>query len=125
MRDDVERIEFPDSSWWEIHATVTRGMRKAFRKAGVAGFAKGLRNGAELDLTDADAMRRAVMAHPDAWDLDAVDDAYLLYGTIGWSWPELVTPETLDARDNAVVAQVLSRMQQLYAEIPEEARKNA
>ena len=115
----IERVELPDA-WWEIRTVITRGMRKAFRRAGFPILARA--DG--MDLSDPEAFKRVVMANPGAFDLDAIDDAYLLYGTVAWSYPEPVSLEALDKLPEKDVAVVLDRMRELYAEVTEEARKN-
>lgn len=123
MAEDTERISLPDGSWWEIRTVVSRRMRKEFRKAGLRGFASGLRNGHQVDWEDPEALRKAILSNPEAWDLDAVDDAYLLQGTIAWSRPEPFSLEAVDALPEALVAPVLVRMRAYYAEMPEAERQ--
>jgi len=118
----TERIEVP-GGWFDIKTTITRGMRKAFRQAGLRGFAKGI--GKDVDMTDADALRKAVLASPDKWDLDAIDDAYLLHGIVAYSFGPVVDLATIDALPDEAVAPILRRMQELYAEMPEGMRKNS
>ena len=78
---DTERIELPDGAWVEIKTVVSRRMRKAFRKAGIASVMGGGSNGAgPIDLSDTEAIKSSIMAHPEKWDLAAVDDAFLLHG---------------------------------------------
>ena len=118
----TERIEVP-GGWFDIKPTITRGMRKAFRLAGLRGFAKGIDK--NTDMTDSDALRKAILASPDKWDLDAIDDAYLLHGTVAYSFGPVVDIVTIDALPDEAVAPVLKRMQELYAEMPEGMRKNS
>ena len=121
---DTERIELPDGAWVEIRTVVSRRMRKAFRKAGIASVMGGGSNGAgPIDLTDAEGIKSAIMAHPEKWDLAAVDDAFLLHGIAAWSWPEPITPESLDDLPAASLEPVLARMQALYAEAAPETLK--
>ena len=117
---DIERVELPGGAWWEIRIIVTRGLRKAFRKAGL----KVLSKADGVDFSDPDAFRKALMSHPDALDLDAVDDAYLLAGSVAWSYPETITLEAIDKLPEGHVAIVLAKMRELYAEATETARKN-
>ena len=115
----VERIELA-GAWWEIRTIITRGMRKAFRRAGLQILARA--DG--VDLSDPEAFKKVVMANPGALDLDAIDDAYLLYGTASWSYPEPISPEAIDKLPEKDVVIVLTRMRELYAEVTEETRKN-
>ena len=115
----IERLELPDGAWWELYSIVTRGMRKKFRDAGIRAFAGGLGNGTQPDLSDPAALQGAITAHPDKWDINAVDDAYLQHGTHATSYEG-----PFDSLPDAVTEQVLRRMRELYQEQPEAARKN-
>ena len=117
---DIERVELPDGAWWEIYSAVTRGMRKAFRRAGLQVLSKA--DG--VDFSNPEAFRKALLVHPDALDLDTVDDAYLIAGTRAWSFPDPVTLEAINELPEKVVSTVLDRMRELYAEATETARKN-
>ena len=121
----VERIDLGNGQWWDIYTVCSRGMRKAFRKAGLNVLGASLSDGLEIDLTDPDSVRRAAMAHPDALNLDAIDDAYLVHGTHAWSFEVPFGLEAIDRLEDGLVGQVLGRMQELYAEQTEEARKNS
>ena len=122
---ETEIIDLPDGAWVEIKTVVSRRMRKAFRKAGIAIALGGGSNGVgPIDLADPGAIKAHIMAHPEKWDLDAVDDAFLLQGIQAWSWPEPVTPEALDALPAASLEPVLARMQALYAEAVPETLKS-
>ena len=124
MDIEFERINLPDGQWVEIRATVTRRMRKKFKAAAIKGFLTGS-NGTQLgDLSDPDTLKAYIMAHPDRWDLDAVDDAYLLEGISAWNWPGLITLEAIDAKPAGTMETVLARMRALYAEPDEVVLKN-
>ena len=121
----TERIELENDQWWEVYTVVTRGMRKAFRTAGLQTVAGAFKdNGKAFNMQDADALQAVVLAHPDQLDLDAVDDAFLIHGTKACSFGKQVTRAMLDALPEGVVQPVLHRLQELYAEVNEEARKN-
>lgn len=128
--DGVERITLPDGGWWDIRTVVTRGMRKAFRKAQLLAFIGSDRDGlgTSLDLSDPGQIQQMLqeraMAHPERWDLAAQDDAYLLYGTLAWSYGEQVNQETIDSKPDSVTELVLARIRELYAEPTEQALKN-
>ncbi len=118
---DTERIELPEGAWVEIRTVVSHRMRKAFRKAGIASVLSGGSNGSgPLDLSDPEAVRTYIMAHPEKWDLNTVDDAFLLHGITAWSWPEPITAEALDSLPDAWVESVLIRLRALYTEAPPE-----
>ena len=122
---DTERIELPEGAWVEVKTVVTRRMRKAFRKAGIASvLSGGASNGAgPIDLEDPEAIKAYIMAHPERWNLDAVDDSFLLHGIQAWSWPGPVTAEALDALPAASVDAILARLRVLYAEATPETLK--
>ncbi len=115
---DTERIELPNGNWWEIKTVVTRKMRKAFRAA----VFQAMPRLPGVDLADAEAVKKAVMESPQKLDMDAIDDAYLLGGTVAYSYGE-VNQETIDSLPEAVTDKVLARMRELYAELTEEKRK--
>ena len=122
---DTLRIELPGGQWWEIRTVVTRRMRKAFRAAGLKGFLGGLTsNGTVVDMGDPEALKRLAMSHAGEWNLDAIDDAFLLEGTVAWSWPGIVTLDGIDSLDEQYTKPVLTRMQALYAETEGAALKN-
>mgnify|MGYP001559612793 CR=1 FL=1 len=119
----METITFEDGHSWTIQTVVTRKMRKAFRAAGLKSFIKGIDGTTEINLTDAEALRKIVLAHPESWDLDALDDAYLFEGSISWDYPIPLSLESIDSLPDAIVSQILSRMRELYAEATEETLK--
>ena len=122
---DTERIEFGDDNWWEVRTVVTRGMRKAFNRAqtlGVLGNIK-LNGDSDIDLTDASARRALLLAHLSELDLDALDDAYLLQGTVATSLVDTITPAMLDTIPDQYTNAVLERLRVLYAPLSEEALK--
>ena len=121
----TERIELENDQWWEIYTIVTRGMRKAFRTAGLQTVAGAFKdNGKAFNMQDAEALQAVVLAHPDQIDLDAVDDAFLIHGTKACSFGKQVTRVMLDGLPEGLVQPVLDRLRELYAETTEEARKN-
>jgi hypothetical protein len=119
MGQNSERIELPDGNWWEIRTVVTRQMRKQFRRA----FQQGLAKLGGLSSIEPGAIRQAIAASPHLIDLDAIEDAYLLYGTEAYSYGGTVDLATIDTVPETAVASVLSRMRELYAEMSEETRK--
>ena len=123
---ETERIELPDGAWVEVRTVVSRRMRKAFRKAGIASvLSGGASNGAgPIDLADPEAIKAHIMAHPEKWDLDAVDDAYLVQGITTWSWDRpAVDIDTLDSLPADALERVLVRLRILYAEATPETLK--
>ena len=122
---ETERVQFEDGNWWDIRAIVTRRMRKAFRKAALRVVGGGLAMSNGLDLTDPEALRTHLIGHASALELDVVDDAFLLEGTVAWSWDTPVTLEAVDALPEANVNLGLARLRLLYAEADQEARIRA
>jgi hypothetical protein len=117
----VERIELPGGAWWEVRAVITRGMRRAFRKAAMSMLSD---VGSDVDLTDSDSIKAYVTAHPSAWDIDGVENAHLTMGSVAWSFDGEITLEAIDALDDELVAPVLARMSELYSEPDDEEIKN-
>ena len=120
---DTEKIDLPDGQWWEIKTTITRGMRKEFRKASLSGLSSGM-NGQKIDLSNPEELKAYVMSHPDKWNLDAIDDCYLLHGTVAFSFGDKITREAIDQIEDKITSKVLARMKELYQEMPEEVRKD-
>ena len=121
---DVERITLPDGGWWEIRSVVTRKMRKQFRAAGIQTVLAGISSNGDADLSDAEGLKRLILAHPEKINLEAINDAFLLYGSMAWSYPGAITLETIDALPDSTVNLVLERVKVLYAEPTEAALKN-
>lgn len=119
MEKNIERIDWPDGTWWEFRAVVTRGMRKRFNRAGLAAIAK-----AGINVDDPGDLEIYLRSHPGDIDLDAIDDAYLLEGTTAYSFGELMSLEIIDALPDSIVRQVLARMRELYSDISEAQMKN-
>lgn len=127
MDRPFERIELGGDDdhrqWWEIYTLVTRGMRRQFRKAAMSAITGKMDVPAGTDLADPEQLKAALLNNASLFDLNAVDDGYLLHGTKAWSWPEPVSREAIDALPDALVEKVLERMRALYAEPGEEAQK--
>lgn len=120
MERAFERIELPEA-WWEIWVTPTRGMRKMFRAATMNAIAGKVHlNG---NSNDPEALKAALVSQMGNFDLNLVDDGYLVHGTKAWSWPEPVTAAFIDTLPDPWVEKVLGRMRELYSETPEEAQK--
>lgn len=119
----TERLEFADGAWWEFRAVVTRGMRKAFRRAAATALIATMADGTGVDFTVPEQLRQYILAHPDGVNVNAVDDAYLLHGTVAWSFDAPVTMESIDALPDSCTHAVLSRMAELYGELAEETLK--
>ena len=120
MNNDVMRITLPDGAWWDIRTMVTRGMAKEFRRASLRllGTAE-----VELDLADPEATAKALGRHPQLLNLDALEDAWLLGGTVAYSYGE-VTLEIIDELPDGHVETVLVEMRRLYSGPTEEEQGN-
>ena len=122
MERAFERIELPEGNWWEFWTAVTRGMRKQFRLATMAAVAGKLKlNG--TDISNRDALTAEVMAQASNFDLNMVDDGYLVHGTKAWSWERPVDIAFIDSLPDEWVGKVLDRMRVVYAEPTEEDQK--
>ncbi len=120
---DTERIELPDDNWWEIKTVVTRRMRKAFRKAGIlAVTGSGINIGEVIE--DPESVKEAVSQNIQNVDIDAIQDSWLLEGTVAFSFGKKVTTEIIDGLPDAYVTLVLGRVQALYRNIDEEEMAN-
>ncbi len=122
MTDNTRRIEFDDDtgSWWEIKTVVTRGMRKQFRAAGLKAISPDL----GLETLDADALQKAMAKNPGAMDLDGIDDAYLMAGTVAYSFGKKISIAAIDDIEDKYVSHVIDVMRELYADVDEEAMTN-
>lgn len=116
------RIDLPDGEWWEIQDYCSRGLRKKLRAATQRAYA--LTASAGIDPADTEAVRAHMAEHIAEIDLDAADDAMLLYGTVAWSYPEPVSRAAIDALPDRVTGLVLVRMRELYSEPTEAEQKN-
>lgn len=119
-----ERIELPGGQWWDVYVVITRGMRKAFRKAALGIVSGGLDvNGTSIDFSNPDAFKLAAMSHPERLDLNRVDDAYLLLGTKAYSFSDEISIEVIDNLPDEIVARVVARLTELYSEPSEDEAK--
>mgnify|MGYP001584483923 CR=1 FL=1 len=126
----TERIAFDEGQWWEFYTVVTRRMRKAFTRAQVASVSGQLL--ADVNLDDPEAMRQYVMHHVADLDLGALDDAYLLQGTVALNVRDArgktireLTPDTLGDTLDHMAEAVLVRMRMLYVPMNAEQVKNS
>jgi hypothetical protein len=116
--ETIEVKHFEDGNWWAFYIEPTRRMRKSFRRASRGYLAiPGL---VDLDTADEDAVKDFLRAHPTEIDMDALEDAYLVSGTVSWSWPDEPIGEAIDDRTDRYVVPVLQRMKSLYTENDEE-----
>ena len=123
MERPFERIELGEGDWVEIYTLVTRGMRKLFRNAATASAVGKLHINGDMDLSDQNAVRNLLLANVASFDLNAIDDSYLLHGIKAWSWPDPITLDVIDGLPSATVAPILERLQFLYGEVSEDTQK--
>ena len=109
---ETERINLPDEAWWDIRATLTRGMEKAVTRATLAHIPRLPRNGQAMTTTE--AVTDELLRNLKDVDISAIEDAYLMYGTVAYSYGEKVDQETIDSIDAEVVRRVINRMFELY-----------
>lgn len=118
---NTERIDLPDDNWWEIRTVVTRRMRKAFRKAGIQAF---LGSGMSIDLEDPEATKEKIAQNLQEIDIDAIEDSWLIEGTVSFSFGKKVTQDAIDDLPDIYVAPVLDRIRDLYRDIDEDEMLN-
>jgi len=122
---DEETFRFSDGSWWTIRTLVTRGMRKAIRKSAMKNLPK-IDPNEDIDFEDKEALKRRMFQDLESFDVDADDDAYLIHGTVAWSWDSAVSVDFLDTLPDPQTEVVLVRMQELYVPLSEaEAKKDS
>lgn len=113
VRGGTERLTLPDGGWWEIKTVITRGMRKQINQASL----KALGNNAGAFM---DGAKERILEHPEALDLNAIDDAMLLVGSVAYSYGPTIDIATIDNLPEAVTQPVLDRLHQLYAGMSKE-----
>lgn len=107
----VERIELEDGAWWDIRTTLTRGMEKAVTRATLSNIPILPRNGKALTT---EGITDEVLRNIKDVDVSAIEDAYLLRGTVAYSYGDRVDQETIDGIDAKIVRRVIDRMFELY-----------
>lgn len=112
MDNHVERLTLPDGGWWELRTIITRGMRKQINQASIR--ALGPNAGKMLAGPDGAAQ---LLEHPEAIDVNAVDDAMLLIGTVAYSYADQVSLEVMDQLPDEITNLVLARLHELYADL--------
>lgn len=119
---DVERLDLGDGQWWEIRTRLTRAMEKAITRASLAAVPKLPQNGAVSE----EEVRTRLLENIGAVDIGQVEDAYLLHGTVAYSFGPTVSMEIIDALDASIVRRVLTRMFELYSpqRVTEEQRED-
>lgn len=119
---ETERIDLGKGEWWEIRRRLSRGMEKAITRASLAAVPKFSPTGV---LTE-EEVKAKLMENIGSVDIGAVEDAYLLTGTVAYSFGPAVNMETIDTIEAGVVRRVLTRMYELYTpqRVTEEQRQD-
>ena len=107
---DTERLTLPDGGFWDIKTVITRGMRKQINQASL----KALGSNAS-GLMDGNGVKERILEHPETIDVNAVDDAMLLVGSVAYSYGPTIDIATIDNLPEAVTQPVLDRLHELYA----------
>ncbi len=118
---DTERIELPDDNWWEIRTVVTRRMRKAFRRAGIKAV---MGSGFQIDIENPEATKEAIAQNIQEIDIDAIEDSWLLEGTVSFSFGKKITQDVIDDLPDIYVSPVLDKIRDMYRDIDEEEAQN-
>ena len=125
---ETERIDLPDGAWWDIRATMTRGMEKAVTRATLTHLPRRPRNGNTFVNTfgTTEEITEELLRNIGDVDVSAIEDAYLLHGTVAYSYGERVTQDIIDGIDAGVVRQVINQMFELYnpQKLTEEQRQD-
>ena len=114
------RISFDDGNWWDIKDWLTRRDRLAIRNASqdsaIQLMERFTKMGIEMDqfqrtqqqLPEGTQKKLEVEAMPEE------ENTMLLVATVGWSWAEQVTEETILDRQENYTEQVLEAMRHRY-----------
>mgnify|MGYP001590123947 FL=1 len=108
--NETERIDLGSGQWWDIRTRLTRAMEKAVTKASLGAIPQMRLDGE----TDPEKIRSQILGQMAAVDIGAIEDVYLLKGTVTYSFGPTVDIATIDALDAGLVRQVLTRMYELY-----------
>lgn len=107
----VERIDLPDGAWWDIRTVYTRGIRRAITQASLRAAPGIVLNGDSSE----EAIREKMLANPQNIDPTIIEDAYLLAGSVAYSYGPTVELATIDGLPDSVVQRVLGRLVDLYS----------
>ena len=111
MAIETERIDLGNGQWWEIRTRLTRGMEKAVNRVTMASMPA-----IRIDGTpDPEQIKAQLIAQMGQIDTGAIEDIYLLRGTVRYSFGETVDLDVIDTLDAAIVRRVYNRMMELYS----------
>ena len=116
MDGEVDRISWPDGTWWECYKEMPYGVRRKSRRL-MAPYIK------------ADTATQQMIIDETNFDATVLDDLQmvkLLGCTAAWSWDEEeITEETIEKKPTGKVETVVERMAVLYNEDEVETTKGA
>ena len=123
VRNVPVRVDLGEGEWWDIQPLLTRRIKKAMRQTQMKIFRSIMPADAEItqDREEQMALLRNAMKSSEIV-VDPVlenEDTMLVHATIAWSFPEPVSLEAIDDRDDRHVQLVLARMEELYGEADE------
>ena len=114
------RITFDDGNWWEIKDWLTRRDRLAIRNANQDSAIKLMERFTKMGI-EMDQFQRTQQQLPEGTqkklEVEAMpeeENTMLLVATVGWSWAEQVTEETILDRQENYTEQVLEAMRHRY-----------
>lgn len=121
---ETERLDLGDGQWWEIRRVLTRGMEKNINRVTMAHVPQLTGDGKKT--ANAEIIADELMHRLKEVNIGAIEDAYLLQGTVAYSYGPKVDLETIDAINAESVRIVITRMFELYnsQRIPEAERKD-
>lgn len=114
------RVELPTGAWWDIKAELTRADRRFIdREVETMAFDTMSRleqSGMSMEkLQDITSAASAPTDNQKKWGAEE-EEAYILRCSVGWSWDEEITAESIGERPDRFVKRVLSKMRELYVE---------
>ena len=107
----TERINLPDGNWWEIRARLTHGMQKTITRIILAALPNLASDGKILNQEE---ITSQLYGNVGRIDIQALNDAYLLAGTVAYSYGPVVNMETIDGIAEEDVRKISDRMNELY-----------
>lgn len=115
----TERIHFEDGAWWEIRTRrsyeMTKRVTEMTHSAAIA---------AGVDVSDAGELEAYRRNNPNSMNFLALMDAYLLLGTVAYSFDSKVSMDVINSLDSDIVEAVIERMNVLYAPVSEAQAAN-
>jgi hypothetical protein len=111
------RVTLDDGQWWELKDYLTHGDQRAIDRVGQASALAMMSSVTEVGVALDKLQGRPSGengAAPAATMLPEAEDELLLRCTMGWSWPEAVTAETIADRPAGAVKTVLGIAQKEY-----------